>query len=87
MLGGDYYQSLKNYQYSTEGQKFHQNLAPVLVIILWNSLVFSRKIITSTDFYRYLRPRQASTSSGKKSVSHINEILPKLFWNCRLHPI
>ena len=34
------YRNLKNYQCSTEGQKFHQNLAPVLVIISWNSLVF-----------------------------------------------
>ena len=50
------YRSLKYYQYSTGGQKFHQNVAPVLVIILWNSLVFSRKIITSTDFYRYCAP-------------------------------
>ena len=30
----------ENYQYSTEGQKFHQNLVPVLVPNLWNSLVF-----------------------------------------------
>ena len=37
--------SLKNYQYSTEVQKFHQILAPVPAIILWSSLVFSRKNI------------------------------------------
>ena len=37
---------------STERQKQSQNLAPVLVIISGKSLVFSRKIITSTDFYR-----------------------------------
>ena len=37
----------KNYQCSTEGQKFNENLAPVLVIISRNSLVFSRKITTS----------------------------------------
>ena len=43
----------KNYQYSTEGQKLHENSAPVLVIISGHSLVFSRKIITSTGFYRY----------------------------------
>ena len=49
--------SLKNYQYnSTEGQKLHENLAPVLVIISGKSLVFSRKIITSTVFYRYCAP-------------------------------
>ena len=56
--------SLKNCQYSTEGQKCHQNLAPVLVIILWNSLAFSMKMITSTDFTG-TAPRRASTSSGK----------------------
>ena len=37
--------SLKNYQYSTGGQTFHQNLAPVLVILLWNSPAFSRKLV------------------------------------------
>ena len=47
---------LKNYQYSTEGQKLQENLAPVLVIISWKSLVFSRKIITSTGFYRHCGP-------------------------------
>ena len=40
------HRSLKNYQYSTEGQKFHENLAPVLAIISGNYLAFSRKIIT-----------------------------------------
>ena len=40
--------SLKNYpSTSTEGRKFHENLAPVLVNISGNSLVFSRKTITS----------------------------------------
>ena len=48
--------SLKNYQYSTEVQNFQQNLAPVLVTILSNSLVCSRKLIISTDFYRYCAP-------------------------------
>ena len=37
---------------STERQKRSQNLAPVLVIISGNSLAFSRKLITSTGFYR-----------------------------------
>ena len=41
---------------STERQKRSQNLAPALVIISGKSLVFSRKIITSTDFYRYCAP-------------------------------
>ena len=53
----------------TERQKRSQNLAPVLVITSGNFLVFSRKSITSTGFYRVLRPRRVSTSSGKKSVS------------------
>ena len=39
------------HQYSTEGQKCHQSLAPVLAIISGNSLVVSSKIITSTGFY------------------------------------
>ena len=39
-------------EYSTEGQTLHQNLAPVLVMILWSSLVFSRKMISSTNCYR-----------------------------------
>ena len=46
----------KNYQYSTEGQRFHENLALVLVIISWKSLVSSRKTITSTGFYKYFAP-------------------------------
>ena len=37
---------------STERPNRSQNLAPVLVIISGNPLVFSRKIITSTGFYR-----------------------------------
>ena len=41
---------------STEGQKLPENLAPVLVIISGKSLVFSRKMITSTGFYRYCAP-------------------------------
>ena len=39
------YRSRNNYQYSTEGQKSHENSAPVLVIISGNSLVFSRKFL------------------------------------------
>ena len=42
--------SLKNYQYGTEGQKRHPTLESVLVIVSGNSLVFSRKSITSTGF-------------------------------------
>ena len=36
---------------SAERQKRSQNLAPALVISFGNSLVFSRKIITSTGFF------------------------------------
>ena len=49
---------------STERQKRSQNLAPVLVIISGNSLVFSRQIITSTDFYR------SWWSDSRESISH-----------------
>ena len=45
----------KNYQHSTEGQKIDRNSAPVLVMILGKSLVFSRKSITSTGFLPVLR--------------------------------
>ena len=51
-----YIRSLKNYQCSTEGQKLQQNLAPVLAIISGTSLVFSRKIVTSSGFYRCCAP-------------------------------
>ena len=37
---------------SAERQKRSQKLAPVLVIVFGNSLVFPREIITSTGFYR-----------------------------------
>ena len=48
--------NLKDHQYSIEGQKFHQTLAPVLVIISGTSLTFSRTIITSTGSFLVLRP-------------------------------
>ena len=53
---------------STEGQKLHENLAPVLVTISGKSLEFSGK------HYQYwflpvLRPRRVSTSSDNKWVS------------------
>ena len=41
---------------SIERQKRSQNVAPVLVIISGNSLVYSGKIITSTGFYRCCTP-------------------------------
>ena len=39
------FRSLENYQCRTEEQKFHQNLAPVLVVISGNSLVFLRDLL------------------------------------------
>ena len=68
-VGFSFNRSLKNYQYSTEGQALHDSLAPVLVIISGRSLVLSRSIITSTGFLPVLRPRRVSTTSGNKSVS------------------
>ena len=44
------FRSLKNHQYSTEGQKFHANLAPVLVISAGNSLVFPGKLLPVLAF-------------------------------------
>ena len=41
---------------STERQKRSEDLAPALVMISGNSLVFSRKTITSTGFYRCCAP-------------------------------
>ena len=64
--------TLKFYQCSTEGQKYHQILAPVLVIISGHSLVFSRKITTSTASTGFTGagPRRISTSSVEKLLSH-----------------
>ena len=58
---------------STERRKQCQNLAPGLVTMSGISLVFSRKILTGTGFYRCCAPGASAQSSGKKSVSH-------LFW-------
>ena len=55
-LFSPYFGDLKITSTSTERQKRSQILAPVLVIISGNSLVFSRKIITSTGFYRCCAP-------------------------------
>ena len=55
----------ENHKYSIEGQKAHQNLAPVLVIISWNSLVSSRKLLTAL-VSTGAAPERVSTSSGKK---------------------
>ena len=50
-FSGSEFRSLENYQYRTEGQKFHGNLAPALVIVYGNSLVFPRK-----NYYRTAPP-------------------------------
>ena len=55
---------------STERQKCSQNLAPVLATISANSLVFSRKIITSTGFYWCRAAGASAPVEVKKSVSH-----------------
>ena len=53
---------LKNYQHQYWfRQKRCQSLAPVLVIIFGNSLVFSRKNMTSTGFYRCCAPRRCQS--------------------------
>ena len=54
---------------STERQKRSQNLAPVLVINSVNSLVFSRKIITSAGLYRCCTPG-TSAPVVVKNLSH-----------------
>ena len=64
---------LQNYQYSTERQKGCQNLAPVLVIISGNSLVFSRKSIISTGFYRCDAPH--ASAPAVVSLPAVEEVL------------
>ena len=62
---------------STERQKRRsQNLAPVLVITSGNSLVFSRKIITSTGFYW----RCAPGASAPVVVKNQSPIKMSLFY-------
>ena len=67
---------------STERQKRSQNLAPVLVIISGNSLVFSRKIITSTTgFYRCCAAgAPAPVVRGRKNNKHkqLRGIIPEM---------
>ena len=62
---------------STERQKRSQNLAPVLVIISGNSLVFSRRIITSIGFYLCCAHGASAPVVVKKSVSQMNFSLQK----------
>ena len=64
---------------STERQKRSQNLAPVLVIISGNSLVFSRKNITSTGFYRCCTPGASAPVVVKNQspiVGHVSLVRP-----------
>ena len=68
--------SLKKYQYSAEGKKFHKILAPVaLVMILWNSLLLSSKWLPVLIFTSSA-PRRASFSSGEKSVAQGFRFIP-----------
>ena len=53
---------------STERQKHSQHLAPVLVIISGNSLVVSRKMITSTGFYWCCTPGASAPVVVKNSL-------------------
>ena len=59
-------------QYSTDGQKRHRNLAPVLLIIQGKCLAFSRKIITPVLVFTGAAPRRVRSSSGKKIQSPTN---------------
>ena len=65
---------------STERQKRSQNLAPVLVIISGNSLVFSRKITTSTCFYRCCAPGASARVVVKNQSPKKSEFFPERFW-------
>ena len=64
---------------STERQKRSQNLAPVLVIISGNSLVFSKKIITSTGFHQCCAA-SASAPVVVKNQSPIGKKVTKKKW-------
>ena len=82
--------SLKNYQSSTEEQKRHQHLAPVLVIIAGISLVFSRNIFASTGFFSGAVPRRSARVSPLNHKRFFSGILGELiflwrvelFWIC-----
>ena len=54
----------------TERQKRSQNLAPVLVIISGNSLVFSRKMITSTGFSQCCAPSASAVCAAFLTPIH-----------------
>ena len=61
---------LKTYQYSAEEQDFHQNLAPVLVIISGILWYFFYKNDCRCWFFTGAAPRRVSTGTGKNLVSH-----------------
>ena len=62
---------------STERQKRSLNLAPVLVILYGNSLVFSRKIITSLGFYRCRAAGASAPVVVKNQSSHCRKSFKK----------
>ena len=70
-----------------KGKNVAKIFAPVLVIILWNSLVFPRKILTSTEFYRRCAPDAPAPvvvknqSPKKRSLFYAGSGLPQdLSW-------
>ena len=67
---------------STERQRRSQNLAPVLVILSGNSLVFSRNIISSARFYRCSAP-SASAPVVVKNQSPSNLTFWERILACR----
>ena len=64
---------------STERRKRSQNLAPVLVTMSRNSLVFSGKVTTSTEFYRCCAPG-ASAPVVVKNHSPKISTAPQTIW-------
>ena len=69
-----------------KGRSFTKILAPVLVTILWTSLVFSRKIIASTGLYRCCTP-DASAPVVAINESPIGVRKKRLFWGAPLGTI
>ena len=76
---GTFFGGLKITSASTERQKRSQNSAPVLVIISGSSLIFPRKIITSTGFYRCCAlgaPAPVVVKNQSPISRHLPESLP-----------
>ena len=79
---------------SIERQKRSQYLAPVLVLISGNSLVFSRTIIASTSFYRccargasvpvVVKNQSPNHGLGAKSASNDSRLVSAFFFFSRV---